>query len=74
MTAQLTVQPTKQPAACREEVQPVLQRQRLGKLQNSMLKDDPTGKGYRRLATGKGFLSKFKDFLKSRKCCQMPKI
>ena len=33
MSAQLTVQPTKQPAACRQEVQPALQRKQLGKFE-----------------------------------------
>ena len=45
MSAQLTVQPTTQPAACRQEVQPALQRQRLGNLESSMLKDLPTYAG-----------------------------
>ena len=56
MSAQLTVQPTNQPAACRQEVQPALQLRQLGKLQNSMLKDLPTGAGYRRSATEKEVL------------------
>ena len=56
MSAQLTVQPTTQPAACRQEVQPALQQQRLGNLESSMLKDLPTGAGYRRSATEKEVL------------------
>ena len=52
--AQLTVQPTKQPAACQEEVQ-LCSDKGLGKLQNSILKNLPTGTGYRRSATEKAF-------------------
>ena len=56
MSAQLTVQPTTQPAACRQEVQPALQREPLEKLEKSGLKDLPTGAGYRRSATEKEVL------------------
>ena len=56
MIAQLTVQPMKQPATSRQEVQPALQLRQLGKLQNSMLKDLPTGAGHRHSATGKAVL------------------
>lgn len=52
MTAQLALEPTKQPAACRQEEQPALQQQRLEKLENSMLKDLPTRTGHRRSETG----------------------
>ena len=52
MTAKLTLQPMKQPDACRQEEQPALQQQRLGKIENSMLKDLPTRAGNQRAATG----------------------